>query len=328
MCLAQSTDDKLESMLATSHDSITLWTMYIYIMSAGEEKFDLANVPFICAVCKENLQSAHRFKVMCTETEKTLSELVTTSYRTTDEPKTEYVVYDSEDNVMQYAEDSFEDNICENNESDKDAFEDIGGDVAGDGDAFVCKEEVCGGVSTESIVESSDDALHTNDDFTEESNPVNETVQAIDRDPMSEKVFNRKCKRCNIKFESIAEYRVHYRQTHQRTYNRKLHKSNARKCPACDIQFENVKLYQVHYRKYHKRPVEPADQDAQPNGIRPKVLCPHCGQLFSKSFIGKHLESKHSGDEKKEHKCTTCGKVFSLIENLIMHKRIHSNDKR
>lgn len=317
MCLTECAVDKLESMLTIWKDSITLWTMYLYVMNVSE-KINSASAPFICIKCKEDLKLAYLFKVMCMETEKTLSELVA-SYQVNNEPKIEYVVYDCKDNIIQYTKEYIANNIDEDYGGDKDVFEDIGEVVAEAEDVFNDDEEECEGNSTESVVGIiGDECEGTDGDY-----PGEADLQETEGEPLTSKVVSRKCKKCNIKFENITEYRVHYRQLHQRAYDRKHHKSNGRKCPSCNIDFENVKLYQVHYRRYHKRPVERADKDS----IQPKVVCSHCGQLFAKSFIAKHLKNKHSG-EQKSHECTTCGKCFSLIENLIMHKRIHTNDKR
>ncbi|KAG4065409.1 hypothetical protein HA402_002807 [Bradysia odoriphaga] len=313
MCLTEYGDDKLESMQVLCNDSINLWTMYDYIMNVGE-MFDSANIPHICKKCKEDLISAYTFKVMCTETEKTLTGLVNI-YRTDHVPKTEYVVYDSEDNVVKYADDYLGDNIekCEEIEGDEDVFDD--------------SDEICEDNSVENIVGTIGvEFQDRSDDRTDESYAEIKTVQEIDGDCITSRVFSRKCKKCNIKFESLQEYKVHYRQLHQKAYDRKLHKSNARNCPSCNIQFENVKLYQVHYRRFHQR--QKADKDAQSRGAQPKVVCSYCGQLLSKSFIWKHIQSKHSGEENKRYECKTCGKRFSLSEHLVMHKRIHSNDKR
>ncbi|XP_037037995.1 zinc finger protein 214-like [Bradysia coprophila] len=313
MCLIEYGDAGLESMLVSWNDSMNLWTMYDYIMNVGE-MFDLVNVPHICKKCKEDLVSAYTFKVMCTETEKTLTGIVAIC-QTDKVPKTEYVVYDSEDNVVKYADNYLGDNIeiCEEIEGDEDVFDD--------------NEEVCKDNSIEGIVETNDvEFQDRSDNQTDKRYARVETVQEIDGQRITSKVFSRKCKKCNIKFESLHEYTVHYRQLHQRAYNRKLHKSNARNCPSCNIQFENVKLYQVHYRRFHKR--QQADKDAQSSSKQSRVVCSYCGQLFSKSFIVKHIRSKHSGEENRRYECTTCGKRFTLCENLVMHKRIHSNDKR
>lgn len=303
MCLAECNDDQLESMLIPCNESVNLWSMYEFIMNV-DGIVESADVPHVCNSCKEDLTSAYHFKVMCMETERTLSE----SYQTDNKTETEYVVFDSEENVVQYADDCIGGNVESSEDIDEDVLED--------------SEEVREDSFVESTVESDVDGFQdTIGNLTDDSMDEIETVQQIDGECITTEVY--KCKKCNVQFGSITEYRAHYRHLHQKTYNRKLHKSNARSCPACNIHFENVRLYAVHYRKFHKRPIAQAKKDA-----RPKKLCTHCGRLFSESFIKKHIQSKHSGDQKKEHVCTTCGRIFSLIENLIMHERIHTNDKR
>lgn len=57
--------------------------------------------------------------------------------------------------------------------------------------------------------------------------------------------------------------------------------------------------------------------------------CPDCGKLVSARYLEKHREiHKDKCDRVKPYGCDQCQARFTLKENLLKHKRIHSNDKK
>lgn len=299
MCLTECDDGELKSMLTVSSDSINLWTMYDYIMNV-EESVDSTFEPYICIKCKEDLKTAYSFKLMCSETERTLNELAKNG-QGENEYEIEYI-YDDEFKLEE------------------------------DADYVEISEDNCTADNVETVIAEVDDDLCKSDD----ENAVEEfdsermkpdvinrknSVEGLGNERMQPDVINRKCRVCDIWFKNMKEYQTHYRQLHRRMYRRKINNNYeiGRNCTACNIYFETLKEYQVHYRRLHarKKKTDPLS----------KTLCSHCGKLFGKTFLWKHIQSKHSGVQ-KNHTCKVCGKSFTFIENLIMHTRIHNNDKR
>uniref|UniRef100_A0A1Q3F0X3 C2h2-type zn-finger protein n=1 Tax=Culex tarsalis TaxID=7177 RepID=A0A1Q3F0X3_CULTA len=57
-------------------------------------------------------------------------------------------------------------------------------------------------------------------------------------------------------------------------------------------------------------------------------ICPDCGKVVSARYLEKHREiHKDKCDRVKPFECDQCQARFTLKENLLKHKRIHSNEK-
>lgn len=267
-------------MLTTSSDSINLWTVYDSIMNVGQH-VDLEVVPYICIKCMEDLKTAYFFKLMCTETERTLSELATID-ESDNESKIEVKIdVSGNESEIEYVYEDF--------------LEDSGGEEEDETSEEKYKTDI------EGVIKDTNDA-------------------EIGSEVLEPEEKKRKCRACNIQFDSKKAHQDHYTEFHRRVYLRKNTNNweKGRKCTACNIQFDKLKEYLVHYRRNHER--------KRPHS---KVLCTHCGKLYSKTSIAKHTKAKHSAvKDRKTHSCETCKKSYFRSENLRMHKRTHTNDKR
>lgn len=300
LCLTQCKDDELKPMLATWNDSINLWTMYDYVMNVGDNVHS-ATIPYSCMKCKEDLKSAYDFKLMCVETERTLSELLAKNEQSANESETENVSCNDDDDFI--AEDV---NLFEEECNEEDA------------------EKKCIEASTDEVTidETKDKDLW--DISVDENIKQVQAIEEVGSEPTNTKLIPLKCRKCDMEFDKKKDYQAHYTLVHRRAYQRKIHKDRPQSCQKCNIKFENLHSYQAHYRRHHQRPIQPGDNDRQ----AAKVICTICGRLLGKRGMAKHIQKMHSNDPKKEHTCTICGKSFKWIENLNQHARIHVNDRR
>lgn len=176
-CLLKS--DELKSMFVQWMDSITIWNMYEYLMNIGDNVDDEAMV-LICIKCEENLRSAYLFKLMCEKTEKTLTEFV----------RIEEPILLKSDNESETDCNNFEDNYT------TDILE-----------AEVY--QICGN--------DQDGWIKSLDDNVNQIKANDENEQNIGSQLVEPKILGRKCKFCNVQFESIKLYQAHYRQVHNQS---------------------------------------------------------------------------------------------------------------
>ena len=86
------------------------------------------------------------------------------------------------------------------------------------------------------------------------------------------------------------------------------------------IQEKKELRYQSKYR-YPKQSLQNLSQCQKKTA---KFICGICSKTFAKlTYLKKHMGIH--GD--KRHICETCGKVFTLPDDLRIHKRIHSGEK-
>lgn len=213
ICLEKS--QELKPMLTTWNNSINLWNMYDYILNV-RKSVDSAFIPHICMKCEKDLTSAYFFQLMCSETENKLSELASIDRISLVRSDPEFVIelVKSEDNSIA---DTFETYTVE---------------------AYDIKyhEES----KTEELFQSEDnctaDTLRTDiaevEDMTNDDNVWNKTVDK------------------NINHIAVIA------ETATEPIKPKVVKSLGRKCNICNIQYDSMKAYMVHYRKLHYRPVK------------------------------------------------------------------------
>ena len=86
------------------------------------------------------------------------------------------------------------------------------------------------------------------------------------------------------------------------------------------IQEKKELRYQSKYR-YSKQSLQNLSQCQKKTA---KFICGICSKIFAKlTYLKKHMGIH--GD--KRHICETCGKAFTLPDDLRIHKRIHSGEK-
>lgn len=237
LCLTEYDDLHLKSMFIAWNDSINLWTMYDYLMNVGEN-VDAALIPQICVKCEENLRSAYFFKLMCSETEKSLGELT----------KNNQISFLKSDNESYTECVNFDDSYCVS------VSDNVDSDIT----------EVCGTQINEQNYwnESIDDQI----------------VTKVDSDTVKRNVLGRKCKVCNLSFENIKSYQVHYRQVHSNAVSKTL-------CSYCG-KFVSRQSIDKHLKNCHSS-----------DKIRDH-LCTICGNSFTLvENLKKHLRI-HSNDKR------------------------------
>lgn len=404
MCFTLCDENELQFMLTERQDSINLWSMYEYIMN-GEDVVNTMENPHICLKCKDELQSAYFFKLMCSETERALSEMAKTD-QCDDEFETKYVPEFPDVNeptetvtlkiqeehwdtsmINKYdsSDDDVSDDLVDGERIDKDLNRINTMPVAVHRKCRTCSLEfrntteyqahyrkfhrrphrnvqkviVEKGDETELIVSDdrvvgdfrisdtlemheeyldttsvdkydlSDDDLADNDDG--EKSEMHKSLIKTNITPI---VTGRKCKACSMEFGNTTEYQAHYRKFHRLPYRHTteitiksedgteliISKEKGRRCTTCDIHYDTAAEFMRHYRRFHRQ--------HKPRGPMPKVVCPHCGIVFSKHSINRHVQNMHSAIKKRDYACNICAKAFSYAENLNMHMRIHANDKR
>ena len=117
------------------------------------------------------------------------------------------------------------------------------------------------------------------------------------------------CRRCNATFVSEKILQKHRYRDH-----------NHHKCSLCGKSFATKADLRIHMRKH--------------TGQRP-FPCPICDKAYiCHTRRNKHTENSHSNKNKqqneptiKSYPCSGCGKFFFLIDELIRHKRRHTQDK-
>ncbi|XP_071626323.1 uncharacterized protein [Temnothorax longispinosus] len=135
------------------------------------------------------------------------------------------------------------------------------------------------------------------------------------------------CTECSMGMRSLQGYKRHYKQTHSEkrisckecnaTFNKKhqlvTHQASEHsimpivyKCDRCNRSYLNRSRFNRHQKTHEKRcPV------------------PGCSEVFDKwTLLCEHRRTNH-----KDHKCDTCGKVFRSKARLILHCKIHSEDR-
>lgn len=161
--------------------------MYDYLMNIGDN-IETEIISHICKKCEDSLKSAYLFKLMCAETERTLSEL----------PKNEKSTILKSDNEID--DTNFEDSCM----SDM-----LGSDI---NEVY----QICA-----SDQDNRDNSFENNTNQTE-TIAIDETLENTASQIIECKERGRKCKVCDIHFESIKSYQVHYRKVHSHSVSKVL----------------------------------------------------------------------------------------------------------
>lgn len=117
----------------------------------------------------------------------------------------------------------------------------------------------------------------------------------------------------------MTDYRQHYGKQHRVLYRRKVSDdhSRGRKCTACNIQFESLKEYRVHYRQTHARK-RPSDTDPLSKVVCPHCGVLKGKKSIGKHIKMKHSNETNPRHECKT--CgKTYASIAGFITHTRMH---------
>lgn len=116
-----------------------------------------------------------------------------------------------------------------------------------------------------------------------------------------------KCEKCNQIFQSKISLRRHLHEFHRSAEGKQTKsKKKINYCPLCSKEYDYKKQLQDHLRSFHQK-------------VR-NSECPLCQKKFYHRDLKKHIENVHG---EKRIECDVCGKMYTCVENLKLHKRYH-----
>ena len=106
-------------------------------------------------------------------------------------------------------------------------------------------------------------------------------------------------------------------------------------CPECGVSVKDLKSHIERWHYGDKQICMHCGKDLRNKGslkthiekVHEKLPCELCGFLVAKSAMSRHVQSKHTPNSQKKHKCNICGKGFVAKEQLKDHKHIHTGEK-
>ena len=112
-------------------------------------------------------------------------------------------------------------------------------------------------------------------------------------------------------------------------------KKKSELCQECGKNFQNLKnhilcvhtIENVKCTKCEKAFRNPMLLKAHTDNVHEKIPCADCGKLIGAPKMWSHIQSQHTPNEDKKHKCEVCGKGFCEKERLKDHKNIHTGEK-
>ena len=112
-------------------------------------------------------------------------------------------------------------------------------------------------------------------------------------------------------------------------------KKESELCQECGKNFQNLKnhilcvhtIENVKCTKCEKAFKNPMLLKAHTDNVHEKIPCADCGKLIGAPKMWSHIQSQHTPNEDKKHKCEVCGKGFCEKERLKDHKNIHTGEK-
>ena len=116
-----------------------------------------------------------------------------------------------------------------------------------------------------------------------------------------------KCELCSTTFTAKSSLLGHKRRVHEKETNFK--------CDICGKDFFQRSELSQHIKKLHQNIQSPED------------ICPICKKQFKSGskFLQEHIENIHNNI--KNHECDMCGKSFSGLSDLSIHRKtVHNNE--
>ena len=112
-------------------------------------------------------------------------------------------------------------------------------------------------------------------------------------------------------------------------------KKESELCQECGKNFQNLKnhilcvhtIENVKCTKCEKAFKNPMLLKAHTDNVHEKIPCADCGKHIGAPKMWSHIQSQHTPNEDKKHKCEVCGKGFCEKERLKDHKNIHTGEK-
>ncbi|XP_076238975.1 uncharacterized protein LOC143182098 [Calliopsis andreniformis] len=124
-----------------------------------------------------------------------------------------------------------------------------------------------------------------------------------------------KCEKCQKGFFSKNEY-----LEHMNVHTRK----QLFRCEYCSKFYLYKKNLTTHLRRQHANTLP----ESTKSNVQCKYVCGICLESFpQKLFWEKHLRQQHGLRDKDKYLCDLCGAMLSTKSRLMVHRRVHMNEK-
>lgn len=158
------------------------------------------------------------------------------------------------------------------------------------------------------------------------------------------------CRVCKESYKTILEFESHIasKKHKRRKEKNKMYKKDENHCAICNLTFTRNK-YNEHMSKVHTRnldkfkgrmeckickknlhpdymPVHVKIQHGDRAKLKPKakIQCPICNQLYAQHYYKQHCKMQHSTEENMGYMCDQCGKMFTYLYKLNIHRLTHT----
>lgn len=87
-------------------------------------------------------------------------------------------------------------------------------------------------------------------------------------------------------------------------------------CDICGAEIIKKRHLQSHMSYMHADP------------LKSKAPCKICGKWYNRQYLNLHMSRHNILDEKPNHECTICGRIFLVMKDLTSHIRKHTKKPR